>query len=186
MYAFISNECKLIVKSQHQLEFLTSVFSYPKFAKVSTEAEARQFFIENDRAFFTADRKLYGRKDSVGYVKISYFIRDNNIYVNADTSAFGYIKFRDLPDNVIAEYGYEKMRLKFKNVILDDNLIAHHCIAITNILRLFGPYVSIDIKVPDISVFLALTKYTGNNYLIKTTQNLIISRSGYVSYTIPK
>lgn len=186
MYAFISNECKLIVKSQHQLEFLNSIMSYPKFAKVSDEEEARRFFIENEREFFQADRKLYGRRDSVGYIKISYFIANNNIYVNADTSAFGYIKFRNLHSNITAEYSYQKMRLKFKDIVLNNELIAHHCIAIMNIVKLFGPYVSLDIRVPDISVFLALTKYTGNNYAIKATQNLILSRSGYVSYTIPK
>ena len=46
MFAFISNEYRTIVKTTARLELL---YSYPKFVKVKTEDEAKEFFRQHDR-----------------------------------------------------------------------------------------------------------------------------------------
>ena len=89
-----------------------------------------------------------------------------------------------LPSNVSQEATYDLLRVKIKNVILNDDLIPHHCLAINNILTLFDDYVNIEIVVPDVSVFLACTKYGGKDTTINRVKNFINSRPGEVYFTI--
>lgn len=184
MYAFIANEYRTIVHSQRQLDFLISIYSYPKFAKVSSTEEANNFFRKYDREFLVSGCKMDGRMDKVGYLSIEYFIDKNTIYSNIVTTNFGFIKFGNVPSNVKASFSYDLIKLKFENVALDDELIAHHCIAIQNILRVVGDLVNIELRLPDLSIYLALTKYTGSNFAIRNTQNMIKNRFGNVYYTI--
>ena len=184
MYAFISNEYKGIVHTQRQLDFLMSIYSYPKFAKVKDVNEARQFFKQNNREFIFANINKYGKDSDIGYIRISYLIDNNPIYVNVDTSHFGFIKLDEIPNNVKQEATYDLLKLKISNVVLDNELISHHCVAITNILSLFDKYIHIELVLPDISVYLAITKYTGTDYSIKRAQSVCKNRLGKVFYTI--
>jgi hypothetical protein len=126
----------------------------------------------------------YGRTNDIGYIRIEYFIDGKNIYVNVNTKHFGFIKLTGLPSNVKQDSSYDLLKLKVCDVILDDSLISHHCTAIMNILSLFDSYINVELVVPDISVYLACTKYTGKNYAIKRTQSFLSSRMGNVYYTI--
>ena len=184
MFAFISNEYRTIVKTTARLELLLSIYSYPKFVKVKTEDEAKEFFRQQDRAFIKRGALHYGGKDKCSYMRVEYFIADNNIYCNIDTSNFGFVRLGTLPSNVSQEATYDLLRVKIKNVILNDDLIPHHCLAINNILTLFDDYVNIEIVVPDVSVFLACTKYGGKDTTINRVKNFINSRPGEVYFTI--
>jgi hypothetical protein len=57
-------------------------------------------------------------------------------------------------------------------------------IAIRRILIILGTIIDVDVIVPDISVYLAATKYTGRNYMIKGLQKDIADRIGGVSFTV--
>lgn len=184
MYAFVSNEYRAIIYTQRQLDFLCSVYSYPKFKKVETAKEAREFFTANDREFFTPSLKQYGKVEDIGYISVQYFIDGNNIYVNTFTEHFGFIKLSNLPSNVKQDASYDLLKIKICNVVLDDSLIAHHCIAINNILTLFDPYVNIELILPDVSIYLACTKYKGRNFGIKNLQGTLQSRMGATFYTV--
>lgn len=184
MYAFVSNEYRTIVYTQRKLDFLCDIYTYPKFRKVNSEEEARKFFQQCNRDFINAGLNKYGREADVGYISIKYLISDNTIYCNVSTKHFGYIKLSNLPDNVYQDSTYDMLKLKITNVVLDDSLIAHHCIAITNILSLFDKFINIELVLPDISVYLACTKYKGKNYSINKLQSSIKSRLGNVFYTI--
>ena len=184
MYAFVSNEYRAIVKTQRQLDFLLGIYTYPKFRKVTNELEAKKFFNSCNRVFMRTSLNKYGRSSEIGFIKIEYFIDGKNIYVNVYTKKFGFIKLSDLPSNVKQDSSYDLLKLKICNVILDDSLIAHHCLAIINILSLFDSYINVELVVPDISVYLACTKYSGKNYAIKRTQGCLSDRMGNVSYTI--
>ncbi len=186
MYAFVSNEYSAVVYSAAQLDFLTSVFSYPKFIKINSTAEAQKFFADNDRSFIKDASKIkaYGKRDKVGYIKVNYFISNNSIYCNVDTQHFGFIRLRQVPKNVAIESSYSFMKIKFKNINLNDDLIAHHCLAISNILRLYPDTINIELVLPDVSVYLAITRYTGKNFSIRNLQSLISSRFGRVYYSI--
>lgn len=184
MFAFISNEYRTIVHTADRLELLLSIYSYPKFVKVNSEAEAKDFFRQQDRAFIKRGALHYGGKEKCSYVTVEYFIADSNIYCNIDTSNFGYVRLGKKLKNVSQEATYDLLRVKIKNVVLNDELIAHHCLAIHNILSLFEDYVNVEFIVPDISVFLACTKYGGKDGTINRTKNFIKCRSGEVYFTI--
>lgn len=184
MYAFISNEYRAIVYSRRQLDFLCSVYSYPQFKMVNKVEEANAFFAEHGRLFYKPSLNQYGKVDNIGYITIKYFIDGKNIYVNVYTKHFGFIKLSSLPKNVKQESTYDLLRLEICNVILQNNLIAHHCTAIMNILSLFDSYINIELVLPDISVYLACTKYKGTNFSIRNLQRVISSRMGVTFYTI--
>lgn len=184
MYAFISNEYRTTVNSQRQLDFLLSVYSYPKFKKVNSAQEAKQWFAEQDRAFIKSSSIRYGSKQKAAYVSVEYFIADNNVYYNLHTGNFGYMRFIDLPDNVKQDARYDLIKLKLCNVALNDLLISHHCIAIEHILKILGPYINVEIVLPDISVYLACVKYTGKNFAIRRIKRVLSERLGETYYKI--
>lgn len=184
MYAFVSNEYRTIVRTQRQLDFLCSIYSYPKFKAVTTIAEAKKFLADNDRAFFTPSLNKYGKVDDIGYISIQYFIGGNNIYVNVHTEHFGFIKFKQLPRNIKQDASYDLLKLKICNVVLDDKLIAHHCNAIKYVLSLFDDNINVELILPDVSIYLACTKYTGRNFVISALQDTLRKRKGITFYTI--
>lgn len=184
MYAFVSNEYRAIVYTQRQLDFLSSVYTYPQFKKVSTTEEAQRYFNRCNRKFIGTGLNKFGKDSDIGYIRIEYFIDGKNIYANVNTSKFGFIKLCGLPSNVKQDSTYDLLKIKVCNVVLDDSLIAHHCTAIANILSLFDSYINVELVIPDISIFLALTKYSGKNYAIKRTQRILNGRMGKVFYTI--
>lgn len=184
MYAFISNEYRGIVNTQRQLNFLLSIYSYPKFVKVNSELEAKKFFASCDREFLDTGIYRYGKKTDSGYVTIEYYIDGKNIYANVHTKYLGFIRLPSLPKNVKQDCSYDLIKLKVCDVNLEDELISHHCIAIRNLLGLFNEFINIEIILPDISVYLAITKYKGSNFAIKRLQSYLKKRAGEVYYTI--
>ena len=186
MFAFISNEYKAVVNTQRQLDFLIGIYSFPNFCRVDSIEEAKVFWAQNERKNFNSEIARYDSREKVAYVTVEYFIADNNIYINLSTKNFGFIRFKNLPDNIKVEHSYDLIKFKICNVILDNSLIAHHCISISNILKILGPYVNIEFILPDISVYLALTRYTGTNYIIKKAKNELASRCGSVYYSVKR
>ena len=57
-------------------------------------------------------------------------------------------------------------------------------VAVRRILKILGEYADVDIIVPDISIYLAATKYTGKNYMVRGLQQDIQNRLGAVSFTV--
>lgn len=184
MYAFVSNEYRTIVYSQRQLDFLLGVYSYPQFRKVESIADAKKFFNSCNREFINTNLSKYGKTLNVGYLSVEYFIDNNNIYVNIDTKHFGFIKLFNLPSNIKQDSSYDLIKLKICNVALDDSLIAHHCVAIQNILSVLDDYVNVELVLPDISVYLACEKYKGNNFMINRLQGTVAQRPGQVFYSM--
>ena len=184
MYAFISNECQLVVQTTRELENLLSLFSYPKFKKVNSREEAYQFFRTERRDIFSTGLKKNEKSKDASYIQVQYFIDSNNIYVNVNTKKFGFIKLWRLPRNVKQESTYDYLKLKICNVHLDDNRISHHCLAINNILNILGGDIDIELIVPDISIYLAINKYSGRNYAICRLQDTVRARIGRIYYSL--
>lgn len=184
MYAFVSNEYKAIVQTQRKLDLLMSLYTYPQFKKCDTYEEAQAYLNKSTRKFIHSGIDKYGKRTDIGYISIQYFIDGNNILANIFTSKFGFIKLANVPKNVKQDASYDVLKIKICNVVLNNDLIAHHCIAITNLLKLIDDFVNVELILPDISIFLACTKYTGKNFAIKAAQDKIASRVGEVFYTI--
>lgn len=183
MYAIVANGIQTIVKTSEQLDVILGIFPYPKFQKVKTEAEGREWIRNNSRISYATDIRNYGETAKRGYAEIDYFISGNSIYYNVKTAKLGFIRIEQ-SDGVLVDSRPELLKIKIQNVVLDNMLIAHHVIAIQRILLLLGEYVDVNINLPDMSVYLALNKYTGNNFVIKRTQEYIRKRLASVSFTV--
>lgn len=186
MYVFVANGYKGIIESKETLDILASIYPYPKFRKVRTKVDAINFLARYNRGTVQPNFYNYGNTDRYfGFAAINYVIDNNDLYVTIDTSKVGFIRIssKNLKDTFI-DNRPTMIRIKISNICLNDNLISDHCVAITTILRLLGGYVDINIYVPDISIYLALTKYSGDSYIIKDIQDILKSRLGGVSITI--
>lgn len=183
MFAVVANGIQTVVNTQEQLDTIISMFPYPKFQRVRTVEEGWAWIKNNGRVSYSKNIKNYGECSKSGYADIEYFIWDNNIFYNVDTSKVGFIRV-DIKENMVADSRPEFIKIKISNVVLDNLLIAHHVLCVQRILNILGPNIDVNINVPDMSVYLALTQYTGSNYVIKKTRELISKRLGAVSYTV--
>ena len=105
------------------------------------------------------------------------------MYIVFDTSKVGLLRLSR--DDVIVEYRGYKIYVKVENMYLSDNTISSHMSAIHTLLRLLGPYVDVNITLPNFSVFYALTSYKGKrSRAICLTQDLINQRLCKVAYTL--
>lgn len=183
MYAVVASGLQKICKTQRELDTILALYPYPKFQVVRDEAEGREWLRRHTRILndFAFDR--YGTTARFGYARIRYSIEQGRVIYSIDTHKVGFIKVHSSA-NVAVDARPDTLRVVVSALSLDDNLIAHHVIAIRRILRVLGEYVDVDIVVPDFSVYLALTKYNGKDYIIRGAQRDIQNRLGGVSITL--
>lgn len=183
MYAVVANGIKTICYTQRQLDTVLAIYPYPKFAKCSTEFEARQWLLNHNRSIMTRSIQRYGETNVAGYVNLFYEITEQGIRYELKLDKLGCVRM--LPDdNMIVDARQDVIYAICDDVKLDDSVITHHVIAIHRILKSIGSIVDVNINVPDISVYLALVKYRGNNRVIQDYKNHIASRLGALSYTV--
>lgn len=183
MFAVVANGIQCICKTQQKLDYILAVYPYPKFRKCRDEAEAKEWIRRNQRSINKIEFQNYGETATTGYATVEYFIANDNIYYNIYTKHVGFIKVQSAPDTKV-DCRQDLVKVKICNVKLDPKSINHNVIAVKRILTLLGEYIDVNIVVPDISIYLALTKYTGRNYILRGTQNDIRQRLGGVSITI--
>lgn len=184
MFAVVANGVQEICHTQRQLDTILALYSYPKFKKFSKEEEAYEWIRQHSRVNYTSCYNQYGDTMGIGFVSVTYSISNNTIYYHVNTEKFGYLAVFSSDKNVAIRQGRESLDIVVSNVVLDDLKISSHIIAIKRILILLGSYVDVDITVPDMSVYLAITKYKGNNYMIHSLKNDFEKRLGGVSFTI--
>lgn len=184
MFAVVANGIQTICRTQRALDRIIAIYPYPKFAKCKTIEEARAWIMRNTRVFDNMNHHHYGNTSSSGYATIRYEITGNSIIYNIDTKRVGYIRVPTDDKDVAVDSRFDKLNVVISNVVLRNDLITHHIIAIRRILKLLGDYIDVDIVIPDISIFLAITKYSGRNYIILGLQNDIAERVGALSLTI--
>lgn len=186
MYVFIANGYKGIIESKQTLDVLASIYPYPKYRKVRSREDAIRFMARYDRGAVQVSFDNYGNTDKkCGYADIVYVIDNKDLYINIDTSRVGFIRVN--PSNfkdTVVDNRFNMVRIKISSINLNNELISDHCVAISSILNILGGFVDVTINIPDISIYLALTKYTGDSYIIKDVQNTIKTRLGGVSLTI--
>lgn len=183
MYAVVANGICAICKAQSQLEAIIAVYPYPKFRKVYSEEEGREWIRRHNRSRNDYKFENYGNTFGSGYVSVSYVIKEDSVEYVVDTTKCGFIRVQESDDTAI-----ESTRSYMKIIVFDfklcDLYIQHHILAIRRFLKIIGRYVDVDIHIPDISIYLALMKYTGTNYVIQSVQRDIEAREGGFSITI--
>ena len=183
MFAVVANGIQTICKTQRALGTIIALYPYPKFQKCSTYEEAREWIRKHSRTFTSLKRERYGDVGYCGYARIEYFIVNGFSYYNIYTRRVGQLRI-DSSEYIHVDNRRNLIKVKITDTMLDDDLIQHHVIAITRILKLLGGFVDVDVVVPDVSIYLALTKYSGNDYVIRSFQRLQQSRLGGFSVTV--
>lgn len=182
MFAFVSNEYQGIVYSKQHVQVLSSIYSYPVVQYCRTEEECRDYISRHPRKVFDSDaNKRAGWKKTTAYIRIEYFVGEETIYANLYTDHFGYIMLNLRDKNVLQQAEYDMIKLKIRNVNVHDESIVSHCVAIQYILQLLSPIINVQIVVPDLSIYLALTEYTGRNVSIIRIRQLLKTRVGKVA-----
>lgn len=181
MFAFVSNEYSGIVYSKLQVKVLSRLYSYPVVQFCNTEQECREFIKRHPRFVYSGLKKA-GWKKTTAYIRVEYFIADETIYANLYTDHFGFVQLKIVNNhNILQSATYDMIKLKISNVNVNDDSITSHCNSIMYILSLMSPIINVQIKVPDLSIYLALTEYTGNNAAIKNVRNYLKTRVGKVA-----
>lgn len=180
MFAFVSNEYQGVVHSKQHLKILSDIYTFPISQYCNTEEECRDFIKRHPRKVYSNEKK-HGWKKTTAYIRIEYFISDKTIYANLYTDHFGFVQLNIKNKNILQSATYDMIKLKIPYVNVNDDSISSHCIAIQYILSLMSPIINVQVKVPDLSVFLALTEYTGNNSVLNRIRSYLGNRVGKVA-----
>lgn len=185
MYAFVSNEYQGIIYSRTVAQVLADIYSYPVIQYVKTAEEGYDFIRKKNRKFYINDTKQAGWKETTAYLRIEYFVGDDTVYANIYTDHFGYVylNIRDSSD-IKQSVTYDMIKVKLTGRRMRDQSITSHCQAIQNVLHLFSPIINVQIVVPDISVYLALTRYTGKSSAIRMARRELDTRIGKVMLVV--
>lgn len=187
MYVLVANGYCGVIKSRAVLDLMTSIYPYPKFRKVEDEAQAFNLLNKFKRSDYSSIFRNYGETVRSGYVDVSYIICDKALYATYDISKAGEIFIMsNWRKGIVSDNGSSMIKVVFKELSLNRESITGNCIAIQNCLDTLGGFVDVNIHVPDISVYLALTKYSGENYVIRELQSTIKNRLGGCSLTIDR
>ena len=183
MYAVIASGVVRIVGTPEEVNILRAIYPYAKSHYAKTMEEAQQWIAMNSRRRYDTKVQKYGTTSWNRFIQIVYFISDNAIFYNLDLTKFGRTRV-DLQDGIVVDNRPNLIKVKVLNTYLDSDLIQHHAIAVKRILTLLGDYCDVDIVVPDMSVYIALTDYSGRDRILKSVQSLIKERLGGVSFTV--
>lgn len=183
MYAFVASGIQTVVRTPGQLESLIAVYPYPKFAKVANEDEARAWIRAHQRIDYGYNIDNYGDTANYGYVDAEYKILTDSVKYHISTDKLGYIRVES-SEVVLVDSRQDSLNIVVKGLKLNNDLIAHHVIAIQRLLNIMGEYVDVNVHVPDMSIYLALTKYTGKHPIITSTQKFVKARLGGFAITV--
>lgn len=182
MYALVANGYSGIIRTLEELEVVSSLFPYPKFRKFDTEAECLIFLEQYRRnGSYSLNHKSLVQN---GSLYVIYFIKDNKLFISIDTSSVGSLKIFKTGENLHIQECSSFINITITEFNFEDKLISSHCVAIDTIVRLVGNFVNVRIKVPDMSVYLACTKYTGTSPVIKSLIDRVANRLGTVDFEV--
>lgn len=183
MYAVIASGVVRVVGTAEEVNILRAIYPYAKTHYAKTMEEAQQWIAMNSRRKYDTRVQKYGSTAWSRFIQITYFIADGSIFYNLDLTKFGRTRI-DFEEGILVDNRPNFIKVKVLNTQLDNMLIQHHAIAVKRILTILGNYCDVDIVVPDMSVYIALTDYSGRDRILKSVKALIKERLGGVSFTV--
>lgn len=183
MYAVIASGIVRIVGTAEEVNILSAIYPYAKIHYAKTMDEAQQWILENSRKKYNTRVQKYGNTAWTRYIQIKYYISNNSIFYNLDIRKFGRTRI-PLQDGILVDNRSNFIKVKVLNTYLNNMLIQHHALAIKRILTLLGDYCDVDIIVPDMSIYIAMTDYSGKDRILKSVSMQIKKRLGGVSFTV--
>lgn len=179
MFVAIGSGKTRFCETQSELRQFQSIYPYVKYHYCKTKEEGLVWLRQNQRKIYDTRVTHFGSSvPQGGFIDIEYFIDGKNIYYNLHLKHFG--KTRILPDpdsGVLVDNRENIIKVKVLNTILNDYVIVHHGIAIQRVLRILGDFVDVNIHVPDMSVYIAFTSYTGADATIRRIQEFLNRRA---------
>ena len=183
MYAVVAPGISGIYYDWKQVERVHALYPFAKWCKCYSENEAREFIKRNTNKLIVKQLYNYGDTLKDLYIDAKYKIGNDCLYIVLDTSKVGIIRLNC--KDVIIEYKGYKVYIKVENTFLSDSTIASHMSAIHTLLSIVGPYVDVNIVLPNFSIYYALTSYKGKkSRAISLTQDAIKNRVCKVAYTL--
>lgn len=184
MYAVVAPGLKGVYEDPRVIDRILALYPYTKFRKLPTEEECWEFIRRNENTHGLEEITNFGDAFPKHHVKMEYFIRDNNIYYNFDTSLIGTLRIAR--EDVIVENRAQLIKVILPNVVVNPDTISGHVIAVYHGIRLLGDYIDVSVTVPDHSIFYAIHSYTGNARTIVRLRDYLKKRLGKVSVTLKR
>lgn len=183
-YAVVVPGISTVFDNWADVERICALYPYPKFRKFTTREECWEFVKRHTSKKVYTDIYKYGDTFDNLYVTIEYFICEDKVCYNFKTKKIGYLTVECSDPNVHFTNRNGVIKATLSDIRLNDDLITSHVIAIWHGLKIIGDYVDVDIKVPDHSVFYALTTYKGRNRAINRVRDFIDNRIAKVSLSM--
>ena len=185
-YGFHNKGISLVTDNYSEIDLLQTLLPYSSYRKFYTHEEAYSFVSNKEVEDFEITMNTYGDVFDNLHVTVTYFITDEGLYFNIDTSKLGDVRFTSTSSDVVIENSFDNTRVYISSLKLDDDRISSHAIAIYKILQVIGDLLDVNIVVPNHSIYYMLTAYTGTKITISRLLRLIEQRSGNVAVTLNK
>lgn len=185
MYAVVAPGLKGIYRDSKALNDLLAIYPYARFKKCRDEAECYQWINANISTRVLEELHDYGDALPQCHIKMSYYLRDNFLYVNYDTKKFGKMRISiDDPDIILTQApNFCSVKVPFN---IQAKPVQRNLLAIQRALRIIGDMVDVVVIVPDHSVFYALRSYTGEDKLVRRVQQYVRDRQGGTSISLKR
>ena len=179
MYCIVANSFSGIVRTQAELDALASVLPFPKYRRFDTEEECLAFLHSNKRTHIDAKHVNIIPE---GCLVATFIVDNGRLFASVDITKVGDVSIQSRDTIKIQRHSTYISVIAELPTKVDSILQQVDAVAI--ILRSVGNFVNINIKLNDLSTYLALTRYTGSNTIIKSVQNTIQSRLGNVFFEV--
>lgn len=184
MYAVVAPGIKGVYKYPRDIERILQAYPYARFHKFPTEEQCYAWLAENTTSRKLETIKDYGDAFPECAVVMSYFVYNDYLYVNCDTTNFGQMRIHVPPDSPV-ELDQKPYMCSFKvRFTVKARPIQQNLLALVKALQIIGDEIDLVIKVPDHSIFYALRSYTGKDPLVKRAQEAVQKRVGGTSVSL--
>lgn len=163
-----------------------------KYRKLIPYAMIRKF-AERDDAYefitsFTSKRRYgemykYGTGGGSKSMKLTYIIESGIVYISLCTRELGRVISVFENEEVSVQNRTNSILAVWRNSSLDPYSIKTHLRVILLALDVAGSYANVEVCVDTLSIYYALTCYSGNDSFILHCQEFIRDRLGYTVYT---
>lgn len=183
-YAIVGPGIAGVYDNWNHMDDLTHLFPYCKYRKFQTEEECWDFVYRYRYGRNEISLTKYGNTFDNTFVRMSYIIKDDTIYLSYNTKHIGNIRFDPIP-GAIVEYTSNCVLVKIKtDKPIDNSTILSHLQVINRGVEILGDLIDVDIVVPDHSIYYALTAYTGKDEHIKMIKDRLENRLAGVSFSL--
>ena len=179
MYCIVANSFSGIVRTQAELDALSSVLPFPKYRRFETEDECLAFLHSNKRTHIDANHVNIIPE---GCLVATFIVDNGKLFCSIDITKVGDVSI--LASDIIKIQRHSTYVSVIGELSTKKDSILQQVDAVATILRCVGNFVNINIKLNDVSTYLALTRYTGANTLIRSVQNTIRNRLGNVFFEV--